>query len=113
MKKDCKGRAGDIVGMEKIFNRIKVDGAPYVWCMLHNFGGNIEMYGVLDAVASGPVDAHTSQNSTMVWVGMRMEGIEQNPVVYELMSEMKFRSEKVYVEEWLKSYSSRHYGKAG
>ncbi|KAE8729005.1 Polyamine oxidase 1 isoform 1 [Hibiscus syriacus] len=30
-------------------------------------------------------------------VGMCMEGIEQNPVVYELMSEMAFRKEKVKV----------------
>lgn len=28
---------------------------------------------------------------------MCMEGIEQNPVVYELMSEMAFRKEKVQV----------------
>lgn len=35
-------------------------------CMLHNFGGNLEMYGVLDAVGSGPVDARVSANSTMV-----------------------------------------------
>lgn len=35
-------------------------------CMLHNFGGNIEMYGTLDSVASGPVDARLSENSTMV-----------------------------------------------
>ena len=34
--------------------------------MLHNFGGNIEMYGVLDSVSSGPIDARTSYNSTMV-----------------------------------------------
>jgi len=34
-------------------------------CMLHNFAGNIEMYGVLDAIASGPIDARTSINSTM------------------------------------------------
>ncbi|KAL0425652.1 UNVERIFIED_CONTAM: Alpha-N-acetylglucosaminidase, partial [Sesamum radiatum] len=34
-------------------------------CMLHNFGGNIEMYGILDAVASGPIDARVSKNSTM------------------------------------------------
>lgn len=33
--------------------------------MLHNFGGNIEMYGILDAIASGPVDARISANSTM------------------------------------------------
>ncbi|KAF3975930.1 hypothetical protein CMV_000840 [Castanea mollissima] len=49
----------------------------------------------------------------MVGVGMCMEGIEQNPVVYELMSEMAFRSEKkVQLLEWLKSYSHRRYGKA-
>lgn len=34
--------------------------------MLHNFGGNIEMYGILDAISSGPVDALASENSTMV-----------------------------------------------
>ena len=34
--------------------------------MLHNFAGNIEMYGILDAIASGPIDARTSENSTMV-----------------------------------------------
>ncbi|KAB1224856.1 Alpha-N-acetylglucosaminidase [Morella rubra] len=87
-------------------------GTPYVWCMLHNFGGNIEMYGILDSISSGPVDARMSENSTMVGVGMCMEGIEQNPVVYELMSEMAFRSEKVQVLEWLKSYSRGRYGKA-
>ncbi|KAF8403783.1 hypothetical protein HHK36_011889 [Tetracentron sinense] len=87
-------------------------GTPYVWCLLHNFGGNIEMYGLLDAISSGPVDARISKNTTMVGVGMCMEGIEQNPVVYELMSEMAFRSEKVQLEEWLKTYSHRRYGKA-
>ncbi|KAL2936231.1 Alpha-N-acetylglucosaminidase [Bienertia sinuspersici] len=68
-------------------------GTPYVWCMLHNFGGNIEMYGVLDSVASGPVG-----------VGMCMEGIEHNPVVYELMSEMAFRNEKVELVDHNKDY---------
>ncbi|XP_027106918.1 alpha-N-acetylglucosaminidase isoform X2 [Coffea arabica] len=86
-------------------------GTPYIWCMLHNFGGNIEMYGVLDAVASGPIDARLSENSTMVGVGMCMEGIENNPVVFELMSEMAFRSDKFQVKEWLKVYSHRRYGK--
>ncbi len=33
-----------------------------------------------------------------VGVGMCMEGIEQNPVVYDLMSEMAFRNESVDVE---------------
>ncbi|XP_010257138.1 PREDICTED: alpha-N-acetylglucosaminidase isoform X1 [Nelumbo nucifera] len=85
---------------------------PYIWCMLHNFGGNIEMYGLLDVVSSGPIDARVSQNSTTVGVGMCMEGIEQNPIVYELMSEMAFRTEKVQLQEWVTTYSQRRYGKA-
>ncbi|KAL2478430.1 alpha-N-acetylglucosaminidase family/NAGLU family [Forsythia ovata] len=87
-------------------------GTPYIWCMLHNFGGNIEMYGILDAVASGPIDAGISKNSTMIGVGMCMEGIEQNPIVYELMSEMAFRSDALQLEDWLITYSRRRYGKA-
>lgn len=87
-------------------------GVPYIWCMLHNFAGNIEMYGILDAVASGPVEARTSENSTMVGVGMSMEGIEQNPVVYDLMSEMAFQHNKVDVKVWIALYSTRRYGKS-
>nr|XP_018686661.1 PREDICTED: alpha-N-acetylglucosaminidase-like isoform X3 [Musa acuminata subsp. malaccensis] len=73
-------------------------GVPYIWCMLHNFAGNIEMYGILDAIALGPIEARTSENSTMVGVGMSMEGIEQNPVVYDLMSEMAFHHKPVDVK---------------
>ncbi|XP_047313259.1 alpha-N-acetylglucosaminidase-like [Impatiens glandulifera] len=86
-------------------------GIPYIWCMLHNFAGNSEMYGVLDAVGSGPVEARTSENSTMVGVGMSMEGIEQNPIVYDLMAEMAFRHDKVDVKTWIDKYSIRRYGK--
>ena len=25
-------------------------GQPFIWCMLHNFGGNDGLYGMLDAV---------------------------------------------------------------
>ncbi|KAM3318990.1 alpha-N-acetylglucosaminidase isoform X1 [Capsicum chacoense] len=100
-------------------------GTPYIWkscflfhylrCMLHNFAGNIEMYGVLDAVGSGPVEARISDNSTMaslvVGVGMSMEGIEQNPVVYDLMSEMAFQHRPVDGKAWIDLYSRRRYGR--
>ena len=25
-------------------------GQPFIWCMLHNFGGTVGMYGVIDNV---------------------------------------------------------------
>ncbi|KAG6686673.1 hypothetical protein I3842_11G031900, partial [Carya illinoinensis] len=86
----------------------------FSWCMLHNFAGNVEMYGILDAIAPGPVDASKSEKSTManVGVGMSMEGIEQNPVVYELMSEMAFQHNKVDVKSWIHVHSTRRYGRS-
>ena len=26
-------------------------GQPFIWCMLHNFGGNLGMYGAVSSVA--------------------------------------------------------------
>jgi len=86
-------------------------GVPYIWCMLHNFAADFEMYGVLDALASGPIDARQSDNSTMVGVGMSMEGIEQNPIVYDLMSEMAFHHRRVDLQVWVETYPTRRYGK--
>jgi alpha-N-acetylglucosaminidase len=28
-------------------------GQPFIWCMLHNFGGNIGMHGTLQTIATG------------------------------------------------------------
>ena len=28
-------------------------GQPFIWCMLHNFGGNIGMHGTLETIATG------------------------------------------------------------
>ncbi|ESW10117.1 hypothetical protein PHAVU_009G182100 [Phaseolus vulgaris] len=47
-----------------------------------------------------------------VGVGMSMEGIEQNPIVYDLMSEMAFQQKKIDVKAWVDMYSTRRYGKS-
>ncbi|KAG1364032.1 putative Alpha-N-acetylglucosaminidase [Cocos nucifera] len=47
----------------------------------------------------------------MVGTGMCMEGIEQNPIVYDLMSEMAFHHEPMDVEMWIDLYPTRRYGK--
>ncbi len=47
-----------------------------------------------------------------VGVGMTMEAIEQNPVVYELMSEMGWRSEAFDIAEWVQRYAERRYALA-
>lgn len=48
---------------------------------------------------------HSMLPCLKVGVGMSMEGIEQNPVVYDLMSEMAFHHYKVDVKVHVASFS--------
>ena len=33
-------------------------GQPFIWCMLHNFGGNQGLYGTVERVSNGVQDFH-------------------------------------------------------
>ncbi|KAF6735093.1 Alpha-N-acetylglucosaminidase [Oryzias melastigma] len=85
-------------------------GQPFIWCMLHNFGGNNGFFGTVESINSGPFKALSLKNSTMVGIGMTPEGIEQNPVIYELMSELAWRKEPVNLTKWVSLYTVRRYG---
>ncbi|XP_032890693.1 alpha-N-acetylglucosaminidase isoform X1 [Amblyraja radiata] len=86
-------------------------GQPFIWCMLHNFGGNTGMYGTVETINRGPFEARAFPNSTMVGTGITPEGIEQNDVVYELMNEIGWRKEPLNLSKWVTSYAQRRYGK--
>jgi alpha-N-acetylglucosaminidase len=85
-------------------------GKEFVWCMLHNGGGVRGLYGNLTQYSTDPLLALATPNNTMVGVGMTMEAIEQNPIVYELMSEMGWRSQTFNISEWVQRYAQRRYG---
>ncbi len=86
-------------------------GKPWVWCVLHNFGGRPGLFGRLEEVASGPAAALASpERGHLSGVGMAPEAIEQNPVVYELASEMAWRREPVDVGEWIGRFAATRYG---
>ncbi len=77
-------------------------GKPWIWNMVHNFGGNISMFGRMDGVAAGPAVAlHDSASGKMVGIGLTMEGIEQNPVMYELLTQQVWQKESVDLNRWL------------
>jgi alpha-N-acetylglucosaminidase len=94
-------------------------GHPFIWCMLQNFGGNLEMYGALPAVAEGVAAALDAAQGGMVGIGMAPEGIEQNPAVYEFMAEMAFKGRAAEaaapggLSAWFAEYAQRRYAGAG
>ncbi len=87
-------------------------GKPWIWNMLHNFGGNISLFGHMENVATQPAAALADQNAgKLKGIGLTMEAIEQTPVLYELMMENTWRTSAIDLDQWLKSYIRNRYGK--
>ena len=87
------------------------NGHDWAFCMLLNFGGNVGMFGKLQHVVDEYYKARCSSfKSTMKGVGLTMEGIENNPVMYELVSELPWRDAKFSWKEWLHDYVEARYG---
>ena len=88
-------------------------GKPWIWNMLHNFGGNISLWGRMNSVAEDPSAAlHDKSSGKMIGIGLTPEGIEQNPALYQLMLENVWRDEPVNLSAWLTTYTLQRYGLA-
>jgi alpha-N-acetylglucosaminidase len=85
-------------------------GKPWIWNMLHNFGGNVNLFGRMDGVAAGPASALQDSTSGQLYgIGLTMEAIEQNPVLYELMMQHTWQSEPIALDAWLQQYILNRY----
>ena len=96
------------------YNR-SFQGVPWVWCELLNFGGNHGLYGGVEMLMKLGELTRQSGASTMVGYGLLSEGLETNPLFYELFTERFFMPrEKVMstqdYDAWLKAYARRRYG---
>jgi alpha-N-acetylglucosaminidase len=86
-------------------------GKPWIWNMINNFGGNINLFGRMNGVARGPaLSLNDTASKRLCGIGLTMEGIEQNPVIYELMMQHTWQTQPVQVEAWLKKYTLNRYG---
>ncbi len=86
-------------------------GKQWIWNMLHNFGGNISMFGRIENVAHNPAIAlHDESSGQLKGIGLTMEAIEQNPVLYELMTDHTWRDTPIDLHSWLKKYIENRYG---
>ncbi len=86
-------------------------GKPWIWNMLNNFGGNTNLFGRIETVAKEPAAAlNDPASGNMKGIGLTMEAIEQNPVMYELMTDNTWRNESINLDEWIPAYIVNRYG---
>lgn len=83
----------------------------WIFCMLLNYGGNVGLHGKMAHLIDEFYKAKNSAFAkTMTGVGMTPEGIENNPVMFELLCELPWRDQKFSKDEWLKNYVIARYG---
>lgn len=81
----------------------------WVYCMLDNYGDRPGVHGELEVITSQIYKARNSTNH-MKGIGITPEGMQLNPVNYELFFETAWEDTEIDVEEWLKDYVERRYG---
>ena len=87
-------------------------GKPWVWCIIHNYGGRVGLYGGLPQILNNLNTARTSpERGDLRGVGLIMEGFGYNPVVYDLLTDMIWRDEIPGLDTWLADFVLRRYGK--
>lgn len=87
-------------------------GYDFVAGNLHNFGGRIKLHGDVKYLAQNEYRKIVEEGHHVVGTGLFMEGIEQNPMYYDLAFEMLTRGDVVDLDEWIEGYIQRRYGKA-
>ena len=86
-------------------------GCDYIFCMLHNFGGRTGMHGRLESTLVDYFNALVKGNG-MCGVGATPEGIETNPILYDLLFELPWIDKDSIpdINEWIKDYTHARYG---
>jgi len=86
-------------------------GKPWVYSVIPNMGGKTAYTGVLDFYATDP--AHTLASAGRgreTGFGFAPEGIENNEVIYELLSDVAWQSGPVKLDDWVRKYCTDRYG---
>ncbi|MGA9118002.1 MAG: alpha-N-acetylglucosaminidase TIM-barrel domain-containing protein [Bacteroidota bacterium] len=86
-------------------------GKEWIYSMIHNYGGNNPLNGNLRIVARDPIESLRSPDAGhRVGMGLAPEGIENNDVIYELATDMMWRTDSLDLPSWLTAYARARYG---
>jgi len=86
-------------------------GKQWIYSFIPNMGGKVPLNGVLDFYANAPEKAlNYAHKKNLVGFGFAPEGIENNEVIYELLSDWGWRNEAIDLDSYLEMYCQARYG---
>lgn len=86
------------------------DGTPFIWANVSNFGGKTGLYGKLQRFLDEVWRAKASPYR-FKGLGIIPEGIDNNPVAYDLTLDMAWYDQKPNLDDWVAEYTKYRYGK--
>ena len=98
-------------GIWKSDDQFSFFGAPFIWGVLHNFGGNVGMWGSVETLNTAPFEAFANASS-IAGVGMFPEGIDQNSPYYTMLFDVGWETSPFNLQQWWASYALQRYGVA-
>lgn len=87
-------------------------GKPWIWCQLHDYGGNLGMYGQIENVTINPIEA-LANASSLVGFGLTMEGQEGNEIMYDLLLDQAWSGSPIDTEAYFYNWVTRRYSGNG
>jgi alpha-N-acetylglucosaminidase len=87
-------------------------GKPWIWCQLHDYGGNMGLYGQIMNVTINPVEA-LSNSTSLVGFGLTMEGQEGNEIMYDLLLDQAWSGSPIDTETYFHNWVTRRYSGTG
>ncbi|KAH9926415.1 alpha-N-acetylglucosaminidase [Fomitopsis serialis] len=83
-------------------------GKEWVWCELHDYGGNMGMEGNLPVLVSDPISA-LAASPNMKGIGLTMEGQEGNEIVYDILLDQAWSSTSINITAYTEAWVARRY----
>ncbi|KIJ08773.1 glycoside hydrolase family 89 protein [Paxillus involutus ATCC 200175] len=84
-------------------------GKQWVWCELHDYGGNMGFEGNFVNITAEPLRALLSPGSSMVGMGLTPEGLEGNEIVYDVLLDQAWSPTAINRTAYVSSWVSRRY----
>lgn len=83
----------------------------WIYSFIPNMGGKTPLNGVLEQYASMPVEAlNYSKKGNLVGFGFAPEGIENNEMIYELLTDVAWQNTAIDIDKWQRDYATQRYG---
>lgn len=86
-------------------------GKQWIYSFAPNMGGKDPWNGRLDLYATMPEEAlQYKDRRSLVGFGFAPEGIENNDIIYELLSDVGWSHKAINLDHWIRDYCKQRYG---